>query len=203
MRCYFLYCVILFMSACASRPKLRTDKFSILQGLTTPTEVELSLVAPVDKTLAFELRSADGEILKPTELKTISRSQSKWVVHKLLFIKKPNQDYNFYVFENQQLLDQRLVGKGQLNHTKLKIAVVSCMNDSYVKHFKIWEKLAENNPEYLLMLGDNVYANREANGSLLPRAFGTIPIMAPITVMLILRKKTALKKFLKLFLLNH
>jgi alkaline phosphatase D len=69
------------------------------------------------------------------------------------------------VYENKKIIDQRLIGKGQLNESRLKIAVVSCMNDGFEKEFKIWNTLAQKNPEYVLMIGDNVYANRGPNGS--------------------------------------
>ncbi len=161
---FLTFFLILIISACSTAPKKRTDKLSILQGLTSSKEVEFSILALADKKLEFELRSADGEIIKPDETKIVSRPHSPWVIHKIIFSRDQKKDFNLYAFENQKLIDQRLIGKGQLDDSKLKLAVLSCINDGYEKHFKIWDQLALKNPEYVLMIGDNVYANREANG---------------------------------------
>ncbi|MGE3610169.1 MAG: alkaline phosphatase D family protein [Bacteriovoracaceae bacterium] len=161
-----LILTILFtVFSCSQLPKRRTDKLSILQGVTTSKEVEFSVVAPKEKNLRFELRSADGDILNPEEIKTISRPSSEYVIYKILFIKKAEHDHNLYAFEGDQVIDQRLVGRGQQNPDKLKIAVASCMNDYYSEHFKIWDVLSQKNPEYLLLIGDNVYADKKSKSS--------------------------------------
>jgi alkaline phosphatase D len=163
----FLSIVFLF-SSCSSSPKKRTDKLSIVQGVTTSREVEFSVLAPVIKQLKFEMRSSQGEIILPEETKVVTRSFSAYAIHKILFLRDQAKEYNLYVYESDKIIDQRLVGKGQLNQSRLRLALLSCMNDGFEKHFKIWNELANKNPEYVLMIGDNVYANRETNGSTLP-----------------------------------
>lgn len=160
--------LIIFSINCSQLPSKRTDKLSILQGATTNKDVEFSIVAPKGRILRFELRSAEGEVLAPTDSKIVYRSFSDFVIHKVLFIKTTDQDYNLYAFENEKILDQRLIGRGQQNPDKLKIAVASCMNDYYSEHFKIWKVLAEKNPEYLLLIGDNVYADKKSRTSTTP-----------------------------------
>ncbi len=76
-----------------------------------------------------------------------------------------NFDDNLYVYENGKIIDQRLVGKGLAQQSTLKIAITSCSDDSKPEHFDIWNTLASKNPEYLLMIGDNVYADHEPSGS--------------------------------------
>jgi hypothetical protein len=165
MKQFSLVLILVLTFSCASAPKKRTDKLSILQGVTSAKEVEFSVLAPLNKVMNFELRNSDGLIIKPEEVKIVSRPHSNWRIHKLLFLRDQKQDFNLYVFENGKIIDQRLIGKGQLTESHLKMAVVSCMNDGYEKHFGIWNSLAQKNPEYLLMIGDNVYANREPNGA--------------------------------------
>lgn len=157
---YFVLLLLLAISSCSHAPKKRTDKLSILQGVTSIKEVEFNVVASAGRNLRFELRSADGAILSPDELQTVSRPDSTWVVHKILFVRDQAQDYNLYVYENTKIVDQRLVGKGQLNQSKLKLAVMSCMDDAYDDHYKIWNVLVDKNPEYVLMIGDNFYADK-------------------------------------------
>lgn len=159
-----LLLLLLLVLSCASRPEPRTDKLSILQGITTAKEVEFSVVGPANVELKFELRSSEGEIIGPEEIKVESRSFSSWSIHKMVFIRDQSKDYNLYVYQGEKIIDQRLIGKGQLNQSKLKLGVVSCMDDNFKKHFKIWETLAKKNPEYLLMIGDNVYTDRNHKG---------------------------------------
>jgi alkaline phosphatase D len=165
MKLSLLLFLVLFLSGCTSAPKKRTDKLSILQGITSVKEVEFSILAPVNKVLTFELRSAEGEIIEPDEVKTVTRPFSEWAIHKVVFVRDQLKEFNLYVYENKIIIDQRLIGKGQLNQSRLNLAVLSCTNDGFEQNFKIWNVLASKNPEYILMLGDNVYANREPNGS--------------------------------------
>jgi alkaline phosphatase D len=157
MRYFFL---LLLLLSCSQLPKKRTDKLSILQGVTTPKEVQFSVLAPKEKILRFELQSAEGEILKPDETKIISRPYSPYVLHKMIFQRDAKKEFNLFAFEAEKIIDQRLVGKGQLQESRLRLAVASCMDDHYEAHFKIWNALAAKNPEYLILTGDNVYADK-------------------------------------------
>lgn len=154
----------LFLMACTSLPQKRTDKLSIVQGVTSAKEVEFSVLAPKGKALRFELRDAEGEIIAPDESKIAERPYSDHVIHKLIFGREQGKDYNIYVFEGDKLVDQRLIGRGPLDPDALKIAVASCMNDYHSKEFKIWDELSKRNPEYLLLIGDNVYADKKESG---------------------------------------
>jgi alkaline phosphatase D len=111
--------------------------------------------------LRLELRSFEGETLVPDETKVVSRPYSNDVVYKVLFSRDPLKEYNLFVFQNDKIVDQRLVGRGQRDVSKIKLAVASCMDDFYPESFKIWDELARRNPEYLLLIGDNVYADKK------------------------------------------
>ena len=161
---FFLFFLIVF-AGCAQAPKPRTDKLSILQGITSSKEVEFSIVGPLGRTFRFELRSSEDEVLDPEEVLTVTRPFSDWQIYKMVFVRDQLKDYNLYVYENDKIIDQRLIGKGQLNQSKLKLAVLSCMDDNYKQNFKIWDVLAKRNPEYMIMIGDNVYADRSARGN--------------------------------------
>lgn len=161
----YIFILLLALVGCATAPKKRTDKFSILQGITSAKEVEFSVMAPANKALRFEMRSAEGEILGPAEIKLVTRPYSPWAIHKMVFLRDQLKDYNLYVYEENKIIDQRLVGKGQINQSKLRLAVLSCIDESYEDEFKIWNVLAGKNPEYILMLGDNVYADKNVSES--------------------------------------
>lgn len=167
MKFYVLLLLALFISGCATVPKQRTDKLSILQGLTTPKEVELSILAPIGRNYRFEIRSDVGDVIAPEVIKTVVRPYSNWVIYKMVFLRDQQKAHNLYVYLDEKIVDQRLIGRGQVNQSTLKIGVISCMDDAYEKHFKIWDVLAARNPEYILMIGDNVYTDKETNGSIL------------------------------------
>ncbi len=162
-----LFLVLFFLiSACSQLPKQRTDKLSILQGVTNTNSVEFSILTPKTMTPRFELRTPEGDTLAPEEIKVVSREFSPFSIHKMIFTRDPKKDFNLYVFDGEKVVDQRLVGKGQMTESKLNLAVASCMDDYFSEHFEIWNALAKRNPEYLLLIGDNVYADKkEKSGS--------------------------------------
>ncbi len=158
MKCFFILITFIIVG-CTHLPAKRTDKLSILQGVTNTKEVEFSIVAPKAKNFRMELRDESNAIIAPAETHVVSRDFSSYAVFKGVFERDPLKSYNLFVYEGEKLIDQRLVGKGAVNQTRLKLAVVSCMNDFYSQHFKIWESLAQKSPDYLLMIGDNVYTD--------------------------------------------
>lgn len=159
--------VLFILVSCANVPDKRTDKLSILQGVTNSKEVEFSIVAKRGVEVRFELRNESGQILYPEETKIVTRDFSEYAVHKIIFVRDPLLEYNLYVYQGEKVIDQRLVGRGQKEQSKLRLAVASCLNDFYSEHFKIWDVLAKENPEYLLLIGDNVYATRSGPASVI------------------------------------
>lgn len=157
---HFLLLLFLLLVGCSSAPTKRTDKLSILQGVTSGNEVEFSVVAPSGPALKFELRSADGGVLAPDEVKLVSRGSSSWVVHKMIFTRDPARVYNFYVFEGEKVLDQRLVGKGAVDPDRLVMAVASGLDQMKDSDLAIWDEVQRQHPEYLLLIGDNVYESQ-------------------------------------------
>lgn len=154
-----LFLLFLFVG-CANLPDKRTDKLSILQGITNSKEVEFSIIANKGALLRFELRSESGDIIAPDETKIVTRDFSDFAIHKIVFTRDVSKEFNLYVYQNEKVVDQRLVGRGQKEQSKLKLVVASCLNDFFADHFKIWDQVAKENPEYLLLIGDNVYATR-------------------------------------------
>lgn len=158
----YIVLLLFFLVGCSQLPTKRTDKLSILQGVTNSKEVEFSVMAAKGRNLRFELRSAEGEILEPVEVKTVSRDFSDLVVHKVLFTREQIKDFNLYVYDGVRIVDQRLVGKGQRESSKLRLAVVSNANLFYSQYFNAWTTLAQTNPEYLVIAGNNVFTDLDS-----------------------------------------
>ncbi len=159
----FLF-VLFFILSCSQLPPKRTDKLSIVQGVTNSKEVEFSVVVAAGKTLRFELRSSEDAVINPDVIKVVTREGSNYAIHKMVFVRDPQKIYNLYVYEGDHIVDQRLVGRGQKSSTALRLVVASCMDDLYAKYFKIWDQVAAKNPDYILMIGDNVYADKDTSG---------------------------------------
>lgn len=165
MKFAILIISFVFLS-CSQLPQKRTDRLSILQGITSAKEVEFRVMAKKGLDLKFELKSAENETVLPEESKIISKDYSDYALHKVFFLRDSKKEFNLVVYLQGKIIDQRLIGKGQLQDKKLRLAVASCMDDSYEKHFKIWNTLESKNPEYLLLIGDNVYADKNGRGEI-------------------------------------
>lgn len=154
-----LYLLLFILLSCTQLKTRKDNKLSILQGVTNSREVEFSIVADNSKKLTFELRSNEGEVVTPEEIRMVTRSTSDYGVHKVLFARDGQKEYNLFVYQDGKLIDQRLIGKGQRENSKLKVAVAASFNDYHSKDTRIWEGLALKNPEYLLLIGDNVFTD--------------------------------------------
>lgn len=156
-----MFLLLIFIVGCSHTPLKRADgKLSILQGITNAKEVEFSIVSLKDRQLRFEIRSESGHTFPPIEYAKITQDYSPFAVHKIIFHHDQQKDHNIYVFEDESLIDQRLIGKGSLDPSRLKLAVASGLNNK--DPMGIWETLLRKNPEYLLLIGNNLYADNES-----------------------------------------
>lgn len=149
----------LFFIGCAQLGTKKYDKVSVLQGITNSREVEFSIVAENSYELTFELRTPEGEIFKPEEIKLVERDTSHYRVHKIIFVRDPSKEYNLFIYHQGNPIDQRLVGKGQRASHKLRLAAASGYNDFYQATPHIWDSLAKKSPEYLILAGNFVYTD--------------------------------------------
>lgn len=151
--------IVFLLVGCSQLATKKFSKVSVLQGITNSREVEFSIVADNSKELTFELRDQEEGILTPEEIKLVERDTSDYRVHKILFSRDPQKEYNLYIYHKGQIIDQRLIGRGQRQNHKLRLAAASGDNDYYEKASEIWDSLAGKSPEYLLLVGDFVYTD--------------------------------------------
>ncbi len=157
--------------------------------MTNINSVEFSILTPNAMVPRFELRTADGEILIPEEWKKVTIEHSDYPLHKMIFTRNQKKDHNLYVFNGEKIIDQRLIGKGQQREDQLSLVVASCLDDKMNNHFGIWNELAKKNPEYLLLIGDNVYADSESKAGSDPRILWKRYIDARLTLPLYFLEK--------------
>ncbi len=143
-----------------------TGALGILQGPSNATTVSLSIVAP----LAMELTFAIGEDIAnplPTvrsviDKKNVFSDRSTTVVHQLLISDlKPNQQYFLEVTNSSgQTVDRRTFTTVNLDKRNARIAIASCMSDAYRdEQVVMWKSVEAENPDLILLIGDNVYAD--------------------------------------------
>lgn len=64
-----------------------------------------------------------------------------------------------------KVIDQRTLRTFDLARTRARIAVASCMDDSYTKEQgQMWRDLLGHKPDALFLIGDNVYGDRRGKG---------------------------------------
>lgn len=158
----------LFLLGCSHfRGNGNISKVSILQGITTQKEVEFSIMCERNENLRFELRNEDDEIHSPNNVKFHERDFSPFALYKVAFSKEAGKEYNLVVYLGNKVIDQRLVGKGQKESTKLKLILVSNIDD-FDKDQSIWKDITRENPEYLLFVGNTVPTEKTAPGETAP-----------------------------------
>ncbi|MAE73047.1 MAG: hypothetical protein CL675_03055 [Bdellovibrionaceae bacterium] len=141
------------------------DRLSIYQGLTTKTETYINVLRHKHQELVY-LHYPLGAHDKAFRLKVDRRSSfpgSDWIVEQF-HIKNlnPGVTYLFDVIDQQaNLIDRRQFKNLDLDKSKLRFSVSSCMNDHYAESLApMLQKLNGQNVDLHLFIGDNVYADK-------------------------------------------
>lgn len=143
---------------------------SILQGLTDPTSTQFSVLLPKGLNWTFQIVRQGGlPSFATIVVSTASRDDSSFVVHKLavdgLHLKEV---YLLKVYDSAgQLWDEREFSTLDLSARPVRMAFISCMLDLFHRD-DIWEQFDRVDPEVVLFLGDNVYADRTSFWSKTP-----------------------------------
>jgi alkaline phosphatase D len=144
------------------------NRLGIVQGVTNAKSTQLALLhkenEPV-RLLLWDLAAAKP--IHPTHHKDFKRSPSPWIVTQVRFDGlTPNLPYLLQVLKNRdELVDSRVLSTLDVTRSKIRFAVASCMDDAYEKEQReMWSDLLEAKPQAILLIGDNVYADR--NGRL-------------------------------------
>lgn len=138
----------------------RFRTLATLQGLTGEKEARIVVLAPKRKSLRYYLRSQD-EIrrLEYTSLRGVGISNE--LHHIEIFNLKPQTEYVLLtVGPNAELWDYRRFKTFDFKKKRPRFAVVSCMDDALDGVQKqIWTELLSQEPDFILMVGDNTYAD--------------------------------------------
>lgn len=159
---------ILIGCATTSMPELQDYKkelqlhpYAVLQGLTTSTSTQLTVLAKKNEKLEFKILDANEASKAIHDIKQIPAGATNWVIYQLkLKDLEAEAYYTFQILRKEEILDQRRFQTVDMNKKSIKIGVASCMNDSFVKEqFYMWNDYFDLQPEYTFLIGDNVYSD--------------------------------------------
>lgn len=145
---------------------------SVFQTMTSDSETTINILRPRLAQLKYiveeyspskeiEWKNQSGEKI----IKTTKGPHIHWQVDRI-HVKKlqPGKTYRLAIVNpwRQQVIDWRLFHTLDLKKKEVKFVVGSCMSDSHAfEHVrqKIWPQMMNHNPEFLILLGDEVYVD--------------------------------------------
>ncbi len=138
-------------------------KLSVMQGVTSDSTTQVNFIGQKGKTYQISLRDPEGETLSPSEQTTISKPFSVKTVVKAKFKGLSlRKSYELTINDEQGgNLDRRHLKALDIKKSMATIAFASCMDDFYkTQQTSMWKELLGHGADILIILGDNVYADR-------------------------------------------
>lgn len=135
------------------------EPLAILQGLTDDTTTQLAVVVPTEELFRYEIAAPNvPAVMVGFERRT--RADSDYSVDQVKASGlAPGIWYTLKVYDQKNnLRDQRQLRTLDINKSNVKFAFASCVNDNF-EATDTWVQLSKDRPEFLLMVGDNVYAD--------------------------------------------
>jgi len=153
--------------ACALQGKsvVLDKELSIMQGVSSATQSRFAVIAPKKEKLIYYARTA--KTLKKLDSERIERKFSPNVVDQVeAFGLDVRETYELIAINAHGMLsDRRQFRPLDTSKKRPKIIVISCMDDKLkVEQALMWKQLLSEQPDVILMIGDNVYADRKASG---------------------------------------
>lgn len=155
---------------------------AVMQGVSGKDWVRINVLRTSDQSLSYSYSVAgitmadlppsgtaairgivpsEEVLLKP--LRSHSWVGSAYIIDEFQINKlRQNQDYSFFIkAASGELIDQRTFQTILANAEGDSFAVVSCSDDRYPEQKEMWESLSRQEPEWILAIGDNSYADSE------------------------------------------
>jgi alkaline phosphatase D len=168
---FFCSAAIFLFSACSLKPERthlqQQGPLSILQGRTSESEIELSILAPKGSHFRIEISNKIHSPQEPVLRRKAPIPESLWLVEKIKFENlSAGETYILRIFsEAGDLVDERTLKTFTKNSGKLRFAMISCTDDHFKSEQKtMWDHLKEAAPQIVFHLGDHVYADK-VNGT--------------------------------------
>lgn len=134
---------------------------SILQSVTSNNQSRFVAVVPHREKLKYFMRN--GDALTRLDAEHFEHAGSANVVDQVeAFGLEPKVSYELIVISPDGMLwDKRVFRALDLNRKRARIAVASGMDDALQpEQTKLWNQLANQRPDVIFMIGDNVYTEK-------------------------------------------
>jgi len=153
--------------ACAlqGKPVVLGNRLSIMQGVTSAKQTRFTVVVLKKEKITYFLRGPKGNFKLESTRKV--RPSSPMAVDQVeAFELDPKENYELIVVDSDGMaLDRRNFHSLDTGKKKPRLALISCMDDSLkVEQALMWKQLLSEKPDVILMMGDNVYADRVPSG---------------------------------------
>jgi alkaline phosphatase D len=146
-------------------PKVLAEhrQFSIMQGVTSKNYTSINILRnnrkqPQNLKIKITEKESGKELSsKNIAVKKFNIANSELYELKIKFSSAKN--YLLYVSDSDSV-DIREFSNYEQQKANLKVAVCSCLNDNYFsEQIKSWNSISKSNPDYIFLIGDNVYAD--------------------------------------------
>ncbi len=152
-------CQMLSPTSQTTQPPQR--ELFILQGATDTTSTQINILAPAKELYTFQLKMESSTLEAPQPF-TQAVPGTSWQLLQLQ-IKDLTSEllYTLQVFdEDHKMVDERFFKVLPKKIQKPRIFVISCTNDAYSDlQKKQWTQIDQQKPDFLFLIGDNVYAD--------------------------------------------
>jgi|694.fasta_scaffold00115_6 alkaline phosphatase D len=152
-------------------------QFSIMQGVTSKNYSSINILRnKIDKKkLSKSKVNKDYKQSQDLKIKITEKESGKELDSKNIAIKKFNianselyelkikfssaENYLLYVSDSESV-DIREFSNYDQQKANFKVAICSCLNDNYFsEQIKSWNSVSKLNPDYIFLIGDNVYTD--------------------------------------------
>lgn len=160
LRCILCLAALTSLSSCYVEGKL-----SVMQGPASDTSTQFHVISADNDTLAFFYETADKKVFQISDENVVAAFDvlKKYSVYKVtLDDLKPQTPYTLNIISREH---RKLIGRRKFftrrRDTFKRLAVLSCAGDfeSQLTIDKMWSQLVSLDPDVVMMIGDNVYAD--------------------------------------------
>ena len=142
-------------------PRFRDDRLSILQGATDETATQFSIVHRRDLDLEFVVETEVGMRLFPDSVDYVTKGDHPFALSKAYFSGLVlGFGYQLVTLDSDgNEVDRRSFKTLSGDIEEPRFAIASCMDEA--RHEPgIWQDMIQNTPDFILFVGDSVYADR-------------------------------------------
>lgn len=136
----------------------------ILQGVTTDSTTQISVLAPKGADFKYELIEKErGFSFLPSAKRDESRFHNSWMASCVAFENlELGKSYTFKITTSSgATIDSRTLQTLDCNKKNPRVALISCAKESVSGQEEMWQSVLDLTPDIQFFLGDNTYGNRD------------------------------------------